>query len=76
MITVDLSLFVSLLFSLGLLLVFGLWIRYNFFNDREIDYQMQFFQQCPYCTYIFFDYRNSRMKTCPKCKSLVGPAIK
>lgn len=76
MITVDFTLFVSLLLSFSLLLVFGLWIRYNFFRDQEIDDQTHFLQQCPYCTYIFFDYHNRRVKTCPKCKSLLSPAAK
>jgi hypothetical protein len=76
MITVEFTLFISLILSFGLLLVFVLWIRYNFFNSKEIDDQIHFFQQCPYCTHIFFDYEDRRVKTCPKCKSLLGSIAK
>ena len=72
MIAIDFSLAISLILSFALLLVFGLWIRYNFTNSKRIDYQTNFFQQCPYCTYIFFDYRDHGVKICPKCKSLLG----
>ena len=71
MMVIDFTSTISFLLSLYLLLVFALWIRYNF-NDKKIDYETSSFQQCPYCTYIFFDSRNSRVKTCPKCKSLLG----
>ena len=72
MIALDFTLAISLILSFALLLVFGLWIRYNFIDNNKIDYQTNFFQQCPYCTHIFFDYRQSGVKICPKCKSLLG----
>ena len=73
MMAIDFALAVTLVVSFALFLVFAFWIRYNFNDqDKNIDYQVNSFQQCSYCTYIFFDYRNRRVKMCPNCKSLLG----
>lgn len=72
MIVLDLISTISALLSVFLCLVFSLWIRYNFIEDRKIDYRISSFEQCPYCTHIFFDYQKGSVKVCPKCKSLLG----
>jgi len=72
MIALDLISAASLLLSFFLFLVFSLWIRYNFIKDKKADYGIGSFEQCPYCTHIFFDYLKDTVRVCPKCKSLLG----
>ena len=29
-------------------------------------------EQCPYCTYLFFNITNAPLKVCPRCKSYIS----
>ena len=44
------------------MLVIACWIFYNCINDTPLTEQQQFLEQCPYCTFVFFDYKNSNIK--------------
>lgn len=71
MIKLDFSLAVTILLLIPLVLVFGLWIFYNFYRKQDWDLETAYFHQCPYCTFIFFDYQSKAVKSCPRCHSLV-----
>jgi predicted Zn-ribbon and HTH transcriptional regulator len=34
-------------------------------------HEMKYFQQCSYCTFVFFNYRNREVHICPRCKSYI-----
>ena len=55
------------------MLVIGNWIFYNYFREEEGDSknETKYFQQCPYCTHLFFDYADEPLKICPNCKSYI-----
>lgn len=71
MIKLDFAIAVSIFLSIPLALVFIPWMFYNCREDGEGLDQSQYVQQCPYCTYIFFDYQKVQLKTCPRCHSLI-----
>ncbi|OGX33464.1 MAG: hypothetical protein A2787_08930 [Omnitrophica WOR_2 bacterium RIFCSPHIGHO2_01_FULL_48_9] len=69
MIKIDLSLAVSCYLFFTLLLVCALWIFYNWDKGSSLAQQSQYMEQCPYCTYVFFNYRQAKVALCPRCKS-------
>lgn len=73
-IIIDFSTGITVLLSIPLALVFSKWAFYNYIKEEEWDYQSDYFHQCPYCTYIFFDYKNNPLKMCPRCYSLIAKA--
>lgn len=63
----DLAVTIVIIISLGL--VFLLWIFYNLAEDK-IAVDSSALRQCPFCTYIFFNYANKNaMEQCPRCNS-------
>ncbi len=72
MIRVDFlsALSVCLFISLGL--VIGHWIFYNCSRKPDIFNQAEFLEQCPFCAYIFFDYKKDVLKICPRCQSYLS----
>ncbi len=50
--------------------VFVLWIFYNY-REQNIFSESEHIQQCSYCTHVFFNYTDSDVQTCPRCKSYV-----
>jgi hypothetical protein len=71
MIPVDFTFTICVLISFGLILVFGLWIFYNF-NDREVFYSTNNLARCHFCTYIFFTHKKEALLMCPRCKSYIA----
>lgn len=72
MIKIDFSLAIGIFSLLMVLLVFGRWIFYNCINrGGESAVSAQNLRQCPYCTYIFFDYSRDPLAVCPRCESLI-----
>jgi len=69
MIKIDFSLAVSLYHIFFTLLVLGLWIVYNKTKDRDCIYDTRSFQQCPFCTHIFFEFNEEAPVICPQCRS-------
>jgi hypothetical protein len=55
-------------FSLGVVIV--LWLFYTLTRGRtETLSQREFFQQCGFCGYLFFDYFKKVHGACPRCGS-------
>ena len=52
-------------------LVIGHWIFYTCRRDKGIFIDSKFFQECPYCTYIFLNYEEGDLKMCPRCRSYI-----
>jgi len=70
MIIWDFNVIVALgiILSLGIVIVF--WVYYTLNNDgAEILSQREFFRQCGYCSYLYFDYFKKTHGACPRCGS-------
>jgi len=72
MISLDFFVAIALYLFLILLLVFGRWIFYNYNENQSAGFESKYLQQCPYCTYLFFDYEESKLKICPRCESYIA----
>jgi len=55
MIKIDFSSAISVYLCLSIFLVFILWIFYNYRKGGILN-ETKYLQQCPYCTYMFFNY--------------------
>lgn len=71
MIQVDLFLTIMILTSLIPGLVILNWIFYTN-NDADKNTQATVVEQCPFCTYIFWNLNNDHYPECPRCHSLIG----
>ena len=69
MIKIDFSLAISLYLFFTVLLVTVLWISYNWSKDHALSSETKHIEQCPYCTHVFFNYRQTKIPVCPRCKS-------
>lgn len=69
MIKIDFALAVSFYLFLAIALVCGLWIFYNLGKEYPLSDKSDYVEQCPYCTYVFFNYRAKQISVCPRCKS-------
>ena len=72
MIKIDFLWAVAVYIFITIALVIGHWIVYTFRKDKGIFSDAKFFQECPYCTYIFFNYEESEVKVCPRCRSYIA----
>ncbi|MFA5060222.1 MAG: hypothetical protein WC676_06295 [Candidatus Omnitrophota bacterium] len=72
MISLDLSAAVAAYLFSVILLVIGIWIFYNYSTEKKGQGDAQYLQQCPFCTHVFFDYENSKVKICPRCESYIA----
>ncbi|HLF18498.1 MAG TPA: hypothetical protein VI749_06340 [Candidatus Omnitrophota bacterium] len=71
MIKIDLILAVAIYCSLSILLVFVLWVFYNYNKEKLIGNDSLHLEQCNFCTHIFFNYLDKEIVICPLCKSYV-----
>jgi len=55
MIRIDFSSAISAYLCFSIFLVFILWVFYNQ-RKGDITNETKYLQQCPYCTYMFFNY--------------------
>lgn len=72
MIAIDFAAAVTVFASFIPMLVLWKWIFYNCFQAPEPPGGDEDFEQCPYCTYIFFDVLGQNVKACPRCHSLIA----
>ena len=72
MIKIEFPIAIAIFISVPLILVFLSWIFYNLKREKKRSNELEYFQQCPYCTYVFFDYSEKALKTCPHCQSLIA----
>jgi len=71
MIKIDFSSAISVYLSFSIFLVFILWIFYNY-HKSGIFNETKYLQQCPYCTYMFFNYAP---ETSPKSQDMKGDEV-
>ena len=72
MIHIDFSLAITIYLFLTTVLAIGHWIFYTY-NDKDTQAtQSKYLEQCPYCTYLFFDYTDTKLKICPRCESYIA----
>jgi len=71
MIIIDFVVAISIFLSFSIILVLSLWIFYNYKEGNELN-EIQHLQQCVYCTYVFFNYKQTELQICPRCKSYIS----
>ena len=71
MIKIGLINAVAIYCSISILLVFALWVFYNYNKEPAASDDSLYLEQCNFCTHIFFNYLNKEIVTCPLCKSYV-----
>ena len=70
MISINLDIAISSFFLVIIFLVISLWFRYTKEKNNKLR-KSAYFAQCPYCSYVFFDFTNKKIKVCPRCQSYV-----
>jgi len=70
MIKIEAAMAISVFLGISLLLVFSIWIFYNYNESININ-ELSKLQQCSFCTYIFFKSADSDLLKCPRCNSLI-----
>ncbi len=70
MITINFSIAIAIFLSILLILVIGRWIMYNK-REEENFKKSEYVVQCPYCSYIFYDFQKKDIEACPRCKSYI-----
>ena len=71
MIKIDFNVAIAAYLFLTIIVVMARWIFYNWYRDSNKGADTQYMEQCPYCTYVFFDFQRAELKICPRCKSLI-----
>lgn len=70
MIIWDFNVIVALLITLALGVVFSLWIYYTLGRGRTLsENDREYFRQCAFCGYLYFDYFKRKQGACPRCGS-------
>ena len=54
------------------ILVLWSWIFYTKIKSKNLAGDSSDLEQCPFCTYLFFDFDKRHFKNCPRCHSLIG----
>ena len=71
MIHIDLFFTIATFLFVTILLVIGHWIFYTYKEEQPSTNEVKNLLQCPYCTYLFFDYEESVLRICPRCESYI-----
>ena len=71
---VEIVLAAAIFLSVPLVVIFALWIFYNFPGGKEkaAADSVEQVQQCPYCTYVFVSDKKGGVVMCPRCKSYIA----
>jgi len=70
MIIWDFNVIVALTITLSLGVVIILWVVYTINVSRsEVLSDREFFRQCGFCGYLYFDYFKKAQGSCPRCGS-------
>jgi hypothetical protein len=70
MIIWDFNVIIALGITLGLGVVILSWVLYNLNRKNEpVVSNREFFRQCGFCGYLYFDYFKKELGTCPRCGS-------
>jgi hypothetical protein len=66
----DFNVIVALGITLSLGLVIAAWMFYTLDRGRkEMPSRLEFFRQCVFCGYLYFDYFKKMPCCCPRCGS-------
>ncbi len=71
MITFDFTWSMTALISLVPILVMWCWIFYTRHEDQD-NIEHSHLEQCPYCTYFFYNFAHKKIMSCPRCQSLIS----
>ncbi len=70
MIIWDFNVIVALGITLSLGVVIVPWVFYTLSGGRaEVLSNREFFRQCDFCGYLYFDYFKKALGACPRCGS-------
>lgn len=70
MIIWDFNVIVAFGMTLALGLVISVWVFYTLNRGpEEIPKNLEFFRQCLFCGYLYFDYFKKMPCRCPRCGS-------
>jgi hypothetical protein len=73
MIIWDFNVIVALGITLSLGVVIMGWVFYTLRRgDSEVLRDREFFRQCHFCSYLYFDYFKKVQEICPRCGSYHG----
>jgi len=73
MIIWDFNVIIALSITFGLGVVLMLWVVYTLsVGRRELLSDREFFRQCDFCSYMYFDYFKKAHGICPRCGSYQG----
>jgi hypothetical protein len=73
MIIWDFNVIVAIGITLSLGIVIALWLFYTLNVGRgEPSNHREFFRQCGFCGYLYFDYFKKAHGACPRCGSYQG----
>jgi len=70
MIIWDFNVIIALGITLGLGVVIICWVTYTLSAGRSASFSdREFFRQCGFCGYLYFDYFKKEHGVCPRCGS-------
>ena len=69
MIIWDFNVIIALGITLCLGVVILCWVIYTLRRDDDPLSQKEFFRQCAFCSYLYFDYFKKSPAHCPRCGS-------
>jgi len=75
MIKLDFSLTIIIITSLIPVLVICWWIFYTMKRNEALLSSHETVEQCPFCTYLFFESNHKPLSKCPRCQSLLGGEV-
>jgi uncharacterized paraquat-inducible protein A len=77
MIVWDFNVIVAFVLSFSLSVVIVLWLFYTLSVGRTRPLgDKEFFRQCDFCSYLYFDYFKKMHGACPRCGSYQGARAK
>jgi len=65
----DFNVIVAFGITLSLGLVIVAWMSYTLDKGRKETGRLEFFRQCVFCGYLYFDYFKKTPCCCPRCGS-------
>ena len=72
MIKIDFVLAITAGMSVANPVVLISWIVYTLRKENDFVLKLKNLEQCPYCTYLFFDDGDTHFKMCPRCESYIS----
>jgi len=74
MIKIDIYYSIAILLSITVSVFFMRWMTVTRDTQKTKDtFSFRNLIQCPFCSYLFFNYDKEEIKTCPRCQSYLIP---